>query len=132
MVTQASHEQNAIDPKYSHGTDGQFSMDSEKTVEAVDAGDTADAGHTGDVGGSKQVDIPPDGGYGWVCTACVFLINAHTWGVNSVSWLSFLIAETNLTNCSPTECSLHIIFRVTHFPAHLPSNMPLLEDSRFR
>lgn len=29
-------------------------------------------------------DIPPDGGYGWVCTLCVFLINAHTWGVNSV------------------------------------------------
>lgn len=29
-------------------------------------------------------DIPPDGGYGWVCTACVFLVNAHTWGINSV------------------------------------------------
>lgn len=25
-----------------------------------------------------------DGGYGWVCVVCVFLINAHTWGVNSV------------------------------------------------
>lgn len=31
-----------------------------------------------------QEDIPPDGGYGWVCTVCVFLINAHTWGVNGV------------------------------------------------
>jgi hypothetical protein len=29
-------------------------------------------------------DVPPNGGYGWVCTLCVFLINAHTWGVNSV------------------------------------------------
>lgn len=29
--------------------------------------------------------IPPNGGYGWVCTAAVFLINAHTWGVNAVS-----------------------------------------------
>lgn len=27
---------------------------------------------------------PPDGGYGWVCVACVFWINAHTWGINSV------------------------------------------------
>jgi hypothetical protein len=42
-------------------------------------------------GGEKQleqqqaVDEPPDGGYGWVCVVCVFLINAHTWGVNSVS-----------------------------------------------
>ncbi|KEY69256.1 hypothetical protein S7711_01707 [Stachybotrys chartarum IBT 7711] len=26
---------------------------------------------------------PPNGGYGWVCTACVALINAHTWGINS-------------------------------------------------
>lgn len=29
-------------------------------------------------------DLPPDGGYGWVCVACVFWINAHTWGINSV------------------------------------------------
>ncbi|KAI9839961.1 MAG: hypothetical protein M1819_000153 [Sarea resinae] len=28
-------------------------------------------------------DSPPNGGYGWVCVACVFLINAHTWGINS-------------------------------------------------
>ncbi|KAL2135718.1 hypothetical protein VTI74DRAFT_7235 [Chaetomium olivicolor] len=34
-------------------------------------------------------DVPPDGGYGWVCTFCVFMINANTWGVNS-SWGIFL------------------------------------------
>ncbi|EME45344.1 hypothetical protein DOTSEDRAFT_87718 [Dothistroma septosporum NZE10] len=34
-------------------------------------------------------DVPPDGGYGWVVAACVFLINAHTWGVNS-AWGVFL------------------------------------------
>ncbi|KAH8429919.1 uncharacterized protein LDX57_007592 [Aspergillus melleus] len=28
-------------------------------------------------------DIPPDGGYGWVCTFCVFMITVHTWGVIS-------------------------------------------------
>lgn len=32
-------------------------------------------------------DVPPDGGYGWVCVACVFWINAHTWGINSVGLL---------------------------------------------
>ncbi|KAK6401246.1 hypothetical protein LTR95_019209, partial [Oleoguttula sp. CCFEE 5521] len=32
---------------------------------------------------STYEDIPPDGGYGWVCCICVFLINANTWGVNS-------------------------------------------------
>ncbi|KAI4108011.1 MAG: hypothetical protein L6R37_001293 [Teloschistes peruensis] len=31
----------------------------------------------------KTVDSPPNGGYGWVCVACCFWINAHTWGVNS-------------------------------------------------
>lgn len=33
---------------------------------------------------TTQEDIPPDGGYGWVCAVCVFFINAHTWGANSV------------------------------------------------
>lgn len=37
----------------------------------------------------SQVDIPPNGGYGWVCTACVFWSNAHTWGMNS-AWGIFL------------------------------------------
>lgn len=30
-----------------------------------------------------QPDVIPNGGYGWVCIACCFLINAHTWGLNS-------------------------------------------------
>ncbi|KXJ92559.1 major facilitator superfamily domain-containing protein [Microdochium bolleyi] len=30
-------------------------------------------------------DIPPDGGYGWIVTFCVFMANAHTWGINA-SW----------------------------------------------
>ena len=36
-------------------------------------------------GVEKAGDEPPDGGYGWVCVACCFWINAHTWGINSVS-----------------------------------------------
>jgi hypothetical protein len=26
----------------------------------------------------------PDGGYGWVVVGCIFLINAHSWGMTSV------------------------------------------------
>lgn len=42
-------------------------------------------------------DVPPDGGYGWVCVACVFWINAHTWGINSVSKLP--IFSISLPTC---------------------------------
>lgn len=46
----------------------------------------------------EQEDTPPNGGYGWVCVACVFLINANTWGVNSVRLCIMLI-----WSCSDTE-----------------------------
>jgi len=36
----------------------------------------------------SREDVPPNGGYGWICAACVFFINAHTWGVNSVKEIS--------------------------------------------
>jgi hypothetical protein len=31
-------------------------------------------------------DVPPDGGYGWVCVAACFTINCFTWGAVSVSF----------------------------------------------
>lgn len=30
-----------------------------------------------------STDNIPNGGYGWVCTACLATINAHSWGLNS-------------------------------------------------
>ncbi|KAI9644659.1 hypothetical protein NHQ30_006683 [Ciborinia camelliae] len=64
----------------------------------------------------KPIDVPPDGGYGWVCVACVFLINMHTWGVNSVSEEAFYTFYAN-GSASPTESSSPIISRVTLFLA---------------
>lgn len=38
---------------------------------------------------NAQVDQQlSEGGYGWVCVACAFLIYAHSWGIASVSFLS--------------------------------------------
>ncbi|KAF7860628.1 hypothetical protein EAF04_008148 [Stromatinia cepivora] len=57
---------------------------------------------------SKPIDVPPDGGYGWVCVACVFLINGHTWGVNS-SYGVFL-AHYLANNTFPGATSLEYAF----------------------
>ncbi|OCT47306.1 putative transporter MCH2 [Cladophialophora carrionii] len=53
-------------------------------------------------------DVPPDGGYGWVCTACVFMLNAHSWGLNS-AWGIFLahyLADSTFKNASRLEYAL--------------------------
>lgn len=50
---------------------------SEKTITSLDVEQSS---WTNPVPG----DVPPNGGYGWVCVACSFWINAHTWGINSV------------------------------------------------
>ncbi|KAL4920234.1 major facilitator superfamily domain-containing protein [Aspergillus aurantiobrunneus] len=48
-------------------------------------------------------DLPPDGGYGWVCVASVFWINAHTWGINSSYgvFLSHYLSHDVFPNTSP-------------------------------
>lgn len=51
---------------------------------------------------------PPNGGYGWVCTICVALINAHTWGINS-SYGVFL-AHYLSTNTYPGATALQYAF----------------------
>ena len=56
--------------------DDDATRESEKTAAEKDAEDTRPVT-------AKAIDPPPNGGYGWVCVACCFWINAHTWGVNS-------------------------------------------------
>ncbi|KAF4441449.1 hypothetical protein F53441_12036 [Fusarium austroafricanum] len=51
---------------------------------------------------------PPNGGYGWVCCACVAIINAHTWGLNS-SYGVFL-AHFIQNDTFPGATSLHYAF----------------------
>ncbi|CAK4032345.1 transporter MCH2 [Lecanosticta acicola] len=57
---------------------------------------------------SRKLQAPPNGGYGWVCTACCALINAHTWGLNS-SYGVFL-AHYLATNTYPGATSLEFAF----------------------
>ncbi|KAI9042438.1 MCT family MFS transporter [Aspergillus affinis] len=55
-----------------------------------------------------EVEPPPDGGYGWVCVLCVFLVNAHTWGINS-SYGVFLAHYLD-TNTFPGASDLDFAF----------------------
>lgn len=60
---------------------------------------TTDIEHQPD---SKPVDVPPDGGYGWVCVACNFWINACTWGINSTYavFLAYYLSHDYFPNTS--------------------------------
>ncbi|OAA32474.1 Major facilitator superfamily domain, general substrate transporter [Moelleriella libera RCEF 2490] len=48
---------------------------------------------------------PPNGGYGWVCTACVSVINGHTWGLNSSYgvFLAHYLEEQTFPGATPLE-----------------------------
>ncbi|EIN08075.1 MFS general substrate transporter [Punctularia strigosozonata HHB-11173 SS5] len=54
------------------------------------------------------VDIPPNGGYGWLCCAATFWINAHTWGVNSA--YGVFLAHYLSSNFFPGASTLDFAF----------------------
>ncbi|EFW23258.1 hypothetical protein D8B26_006756 [Coccidioides posadasii str. Silveira] len=82
-------------------------------------------------------DVPPDGGYGWVCVACAAFINGNTWGVNSSYgvFLSHYLSNDIFPNMSAIgyaftgglsmSCALLISPLVTHL-IHLFGNRTIL------
>jgi len=68
-------------------------FDFEKAVDSVHETSTNESGVSKDTlaqiaplppSPPETPDITPlDGGYGWVCVACCFFLNAQTWGINS-------------------------------------------------
>ncbi|KAL3456540.1 MFS general substrate transporter [Aspergillus heterothallicus] len=74
----------------------------------------------------------PEGGYGWVCVLCIFLINAHTWGINSAFGviLSFYLSHDEypgtpaldyaLVSGLSISCALLIAPLITVFTRILP------------
>ncbi|KLJ09560.1 hypothetical protein EMPG_15003 [Blastomyces silverae] len=82
-------------------------------------------------------DVPPDGGYGWVCVACSAWINGNTWGVNSSYgvFLSYYLSNDIFPDASAItyaftgglsmSCCLLVAPLVTHL-VHLYGNRPIL------
>ena len=75
-IPPVEHENQISELRVSNGVekDGVFESPKQRSMESA-----------------KPIDVPPDGGYGWVCVASVFIINFHTWGLNSVSPASLFI-----------------------------------------
>jgi MFS family permease len=53
-------------------------------------------------------DIPPNGGYGWLCVACSATINAHTWGLNSAYaiFLAHYLSHSTFPSATPLHYAL--------------------------
>jgi len=67
-----------------------------------------------------QIDLArdrvPDGGYGWVCVACVFTVNCFTWGVLAVGLVPRCSTKPSLMSSSHTEYFLLTISQTMCFP----------------
>ena len=73
--------------------------------------------------------IETDGGYGWICVVCVFLVNAHNWGINGVRSHNI---ETRLdllifVATRPIVFFWPVIWLQIHFWEHQALTLPLLE-----
>ena len=91
--TLASHERGPQTDSYSGPPAASF----EKTLDTQDR--TSDEAA---LPPARAADVPPDGGYGWVCVGCCFLINGHTWGINSTYgvFLSYYLSHDYFPNTS--------------------------------
>ncbi|KFZ17107.1 hypothetical protein V501_01898 [Pseudogymnoascus sp. VKM F-4519 (FW-2642)] len=76
-----------------HNGDGSSGTDTEKALVPLE---------------EPRGDLAPDGGYGWVVVFCVFMINAHTWGINSSYgiFLSYYLSHDVFPGSTP----LHYAF----------------------
>jgi MFS family permease len=53
----------------------------------------------------QKPDVPPNGGYGWVCVAAVATINMHTWGLNSAYavFLAYYLSNNVFPGATPLQ-----------------------------
>lgn len=82
MAEKGSHAQTARTP--SHETDANPTHhEQDPAQEVLTAPETKSEPTSPPPLQPNEPPPPPNGGYGWVCTFCCAMINAHTWGLNS-------------------------------------------------
>lgn len=68
-----------------------------------------------------------EGGYGWICVVAVCFMNAHTWGISTVSFPQPRSCSLSLTETAPgsaTACSWHTTRHLVPLPAPQLSTTP--------
>jgi MFS family permease len=107
MTTAHAHREKEVESSEEMGL-----APSDKSVDATNTqGESNDAEKEPGLALQKTksyVDVPPNGGYGWVCVAACATINAHTWGLNS-SYAVFLAYYLS-NNVFPGATPLHYAF----------------------
>lgn len=83
-------------------------------AEKSSSGTDAENGHVDQTQASSEIDVPPDGGYGWVCVACIFMINAHTWGINSVGGPVLVDTRKAIANGSVQSYGIFLSYYLSH------------------
>jgi MFS family permease len=80
-----------------------ISLAQQQDQTSEDSDHTLNVEHPSHSPSKQSEDVPPDGGYGWICVACNFLINGHTWGINSTYgvFLSYYLSHDYFPNTSP-------------------------------
>lgn len=64
-----------------------------------------DVNHPHSPAPSDSDATPPNGGYGWVCTACTFTINCFSWGMVSTYgvYLSYYLSSNTFPESTPLD-----------------------------
>ncbi|ORY11040.1 MFS transporter, MCP family, solute carrier family 16, member 6 [Clohesyomyces aquaticus] len=95
-------------------------------------------GSTLSIARAVDPDKIPDGGYGWVCVACVFTINGFTWGVVASYgvYLAYYLANDVFPEATPLDyafigglnfgVSMLVASPVTYLQRALGTHIPML------
>jgi MFS family permease len=100
-----THPVKAEEP-YSNPESQQYNTNMPLGIRRIATGTNSTTAHTGNNAPATHVPPPPpNGGYGWMCTACVALINAHTWGLNASYsiFLAHYLASNTFPNATPLK-----------------------------